>query len=81
MLNDAAGPNNTHPHVALAGRVPCKVNGPVRKGDRLVTSNIPGHARAPIAGDQIDWAHVIGRALEDKIGEGQGIIEIVVGVK
>ena len=81
MLNDAAGPNNTHPHVALAGRVPCKVNGPVRKGDRLVTSNIPGHARAPMAGDQIDWSHVIGRALEDKIGDGQGIIEIVVGVK
>jgi hypothetical protein len=81
MLNDAAGPNTTHPHVALAGRVPCKVNGPVSKGDRLVTSNIPGHARRIQPGDQIDWSHVIGRALESKTDDGQGIVEIVVGVK
>lgn len=81
MLNDAAGPNNTHPHVALAGRVPCKVAGPVAKGDRLVTSDIPGYARAVKSGESVDWTHVIGRALENKADDGQGMVEIVVGVK
>ena len=33
-----------HP-IALTGRVPCKVSGPVAKGDLLVSSSIKGHAR------------------------------------
>jgi hypothetical protein len=32
--------------VALTGRVPCKVVGPITKGDLLVTSSTPGHAKA-----------------------------------
>jgi hypothetical protein len=31
-------------YVALTGRVPCKVTGPVAKGDLLVSSSIKGHA-------------------------------------
>jgi len=82
MLNSMAGDNNTHPYVALAGRVPCKVVGTVRKGDRLVTSGeMPGHARAVSFDDAVSYQHVIGRALESKINTEPGLIEIVVGAR
>jgi hypothetical protein len=60
--------------VALQGRVPCKVIGPVRKGDMMVSAG-NGQARAeanPTLGT------VIGKALENFNGES-GIIEVVVG--
>jgi len=78
-MNSGAGTNITHPFVALAGRVPCKVVGKVAKGQRLVTSNTPGHAMAVEM--TIDYRIVIGRALENKETEEAGIIEVVVGVK
>ena len=78
-MNSGAGTNITHPFVALAGRVPCKVVGKVAKGQRLVTSNTPGHAMAVEM--TIDYRLVIGRALENKTTEEAGIIEVVVGVK
>ncbi|MBU2101738.1 hypothetical protein KKH05_03435 [Patescibacteria group bacterium] len=60
--------------VALAGIVSCKVtaeNGPIQKGDLLVTSSLPGHAmRAGI--EEIMPGMVIGTALEaltEKIGK------------
>tara|TARA_A200000159_G_scaffold164753_1_gene196014 strand:- start:77 stop:1039 length:963 start_codon:yes stop_codon:yes gene_type:complete len=65
--------------VALLGRVPCKVTGIVNKGDRLVSSNVPGHAMA--GKNDIRWTHVVGRALEKKNTEGEGVIEVIVGVK
>ena len=65
--------------VAMMGRVPCKVTGVVNKGDRLVSSNVPGHAMA--GKDDIRWTHVVGRALEKKLDDGEGIIEVIVGVK
>lgn len=68
--------------VALSGRVPCKVVGVVNKGDRLVSSNVPGHAQsADVAELDITWKHCFGRALENKTDEEPGIIEVVVGVK
>lgn len=81
MLNSMAGPDETHPYIALAGRVPCKVIGKATKGDRLVTSSTPGHARAVSNGENVDYTCVIGRALDTKINDEIGIIEIVVGVK
>lgn len=81
MLNANAGSNETHPYIALAGRVPCRVIGQVTKGDRLVTSEQPGHARAVNAGDDFNAMHIIGRALETKINDDAGLIEIVVGAK
>ena len=65
--------------VALIGRVPCKVVGPVRKGEFLVSSRTPGHAEAhkdlhgPPAGS------AIGKAIEDKDSDGTGVIEVLVG--
>jgi hypothetical protein len=79
MLNAGAGDDNTHPYIALAGRVPCKVVGKVNKGDRLVTSGTAGHAM--VATGDYGWQHVIGRALETKINDEPGIIEVTVGAK
>ena len=49
--------------VALTGRVPCLVQGPIRKGQVLVTSNTPGVAQA-IDNSQFLPGCVIGKALE-----------------
>ena len=60
--------------VALTGRVPCKVRGPVGKGDMMVSAG-NGHARAE-ANPKV--GAVIGKALENFDGD-EGIIEVVVG--
>jgi hypothetical protein len=70
--------------VALAGRVPCLVIGEVRKGQRIVSSETPGVARAASEHEHaegLDWFKVIGRALEDKTTLSVGTIEVVVGTK
>jgi len=68
--------------VALAGRVPCKVMGLVKKGDRILASDEPGVGRAPDElSDVKDWYRIVGRALEDKTTKGIGLIEVVVGAK
>ena len=78
-MNASAGTDATHPFVALAGRVPCKVIGKVAKGDRLISSATPGHA---IAHKNVPgWSAVIGRALESKNTDEAGTIEVVVGAK
>jgi hypothetical protein len=69
--------NDTDPDmlpVALVGRVPCKVTGPIQKGAMLV-SNGDGTARMeryPSVGS------VLGKSLES-FGDGTGVIEVVVG--
>ena len=60
--------------LALTGLVPCKVRGPVGKGDMMVSAG-NGHARAE-ANPKV--GAVIGKALENFDGDG-GIIEVVVG--
>ena len=62
--------------VALTGRVPCKVIGRVHKGDLLVTSGKPGYA---IVNNDPKVGTVIGKALENKTTDGDGVIEVVVG--
>ena len=59
--------------LALAGRVPCKVTGTVNAGDLMVSAG-GGLARAeanPAIGT------VIGKAIEDFSGEGEGVIEVL----
>ena len=80
-MNSAAGTDATHPFVALAGRVPCKVIGTINKGDRLVTSVYPGTARRADPAEFDDYRKIIGRALEAKDTEEAGSIEVVVGAK
>ena len=60
--------------VALTGRVPCLVVGPVRKGDMMVAAG-QGRARAE-ADPRVGT--VVGKALADYDGES-GTIEVVVG--
>lgn len=81
MMNSGIGNDRTHPYIALAGRVPCRVIGIVNKGDRLVSSDVPGHARAVKPNEQYTWEHIIGRALGSNIVDTDGIVEIVVGAK
>lgn len=60
--------------LALQGRVPCKVLGPVSKGDMMVSAG-NGFARAE---ESPKIGSVIGKALEDFNGDS-GTIEVVVG--
>jgi hypothetical protein len=76
MMNCEAGTDATHPYVALAGRVPCRVVGKVKKGDMMVCSGIPGVA---IATDNPRMGSMIGKALEDYDSDHIGTIEVVVG--
>jgi hypothetical protein len=65
--------------VALQGRVPVKVIGPVQKGQRLVSSDHAGLACA--ANDDVHVMSIIGRSLENKLSHAEGVIEAVIGVK
>jgi len=60
--------------LALLGRVPCKVQGDIAKGDMLVSA---GNGRARAAADP-KMGSVIGKALENFSG-AEGVIEVVVG--
>lgn len=64
--------------VAMIGRVPCRVIGTIRKGDQIVSSDIPG------VGTRLDPAKyqvgcVIGKSLENYDSNTDGVIEVVVG--
>ncbi len=67
--------------IALLGRVPCNVVGKVTKGDRIVTSNTPGHGQSEQNVHEYTYQHVIGRAVEDKTSADAGTVEVIVGVK
>jgi hypothetical protein len=64
--------------LAVMGIVPVKVtaeNGPIRPGDLLTTSSMPGHAMRCGADPQVGT--VIGKALEP-LAEGAGVIKMLV---
>jgi len=76
MMNSDAGTDETHPYIALKGRVPCKVVGPVKIGDLLVASGYkPGYAALKQENDSS--LAVIGKALENFEGSF-GVIEVKV---
>jgi hypothetical protein len=79
LMNGGAGEDNTHPPVAMTGRVPVQVVGVVLKGDRLVSAG-SGVARAAQPGEATAF-NVIGRALVDKLTPGPGTIEAIVTIK
>ena len=66
--------------VALTGRCPVLVIGKINKGDRLVSSDVPGLAWA-LGSDEYDTRTIIGRALQNKDDGDAGVIEAVIGVK
>jgi hypothetical protein len=63
--------------VALQGRVPCRVVGKIKKGDLLVTSDLPGVAT--VASKNCKVGTVVGKALTDYNSDEIGVIEIAVG--
>jgi len=64
--------------LALIGRVPCKVIGPVIKGDLIVTSENAGYG---CAGDpeNIKPGTIIGKAISDFNDGLDGVVEVLVG--
>lgn len=64
--------------VALTGRVPCHVQGPVTKGDILVTSNVSGVAQRLVA-NKFQPGCVLGKSLDQIENDEIKLIEIVVG--
>jgi hypothetical protein len=78
-MNGGAGEDDTHPPVAMTGRVPVKVTGPVRKGDRLVSAG-NGLARSAKPGE-ITAFNVIGRSLQNKTDNDNGTVEAIVTIK
>lgn len=76
LMNGNAGDNITHPPVAVNGRVPVRVIGKIRKGDRLVSAG-NGIARAGAKHELSPW-NVLGRSLQDKYDDDEGTIEAIV---
>ncbi len=72
--------NSTTEGVALAlqGRVPCKVLGPIQRGDLVVTSNTPGTAQRLEDSSYLPGV-VIGKALGTIEDDSIQPIEVVVG--
>jgi hypothetical protein len=65
-------------YVALTGRVPCKVVGPVAKGDLLVSSSEPGHAEVK---NDAKSGTILGKAIgQNPEGNGPAIIEVLVSL-
>ncbi len=64
--------------VALQGRVPCRVLGPISKGDRVVSSHIAGVAQA-LDLAQYQPGCIIGKALQAIDSAEIATIEVVVG--
>ena len=79
LMNSGAGSDQTHPPIAMTGRVPVQVTGVVQKGDRLVTAG-NGMARSALPGEATAF-NVIGRALESKQNSGVGVVEAIVTIK
>ena len=71
MNSDADGQ-----YVALTGRVPTKVTGPVAKGDLLVSSSVKGHAKAD---NNAQAGRIIGKAVGSNEA-GEGVIEVLVNM-
>ncbi len=76
MMNSAAGNNDTHPYVALTGRVPVKVVGPVAKGDLLVASGVKGHA---MVNNNAKAGTIIGKAIGSS-DSGEGVVEALINL-
>lgn len=79
LMNAGAGDDQTHPPVAVSGRVEVKVTGRVAKGERLVSAG-NGIARAAKPGEATAF-NTIGRALADKTTEGEGFVEAIVMIR
>jgi hypothetical protein len=79
LMNSEAGNNDTHPAIALKGRVPVKITGQGLAGDRVVSAGY-GEARTARSGEATTF-NTLGRLIQDKYNEDTELTECVIGVK
>ena len=79
LMNSEAGNNDTHPAIALKGRVPVKITGQGLAGDRVVSAGY-GEARTARSGEATTF-NTLGRLIQDKYNEETALTECVIGVK
>jgi hypothetical protein len=79
LMNANAGNNDTHPMIALKGRVLVKLTGTGQAGDRVVSA---GNGEARVANlDECTAFNTLGRLLKAKYNEQTTLTECVIGVK
>ena len=79
LMNAQAGNNDSHPMIALKGRVMVKIKGTGQAGDRVVSA---GSGEARIASiEECTAFNVLGRLIKDKYNEETALTECVIGVK
>ena len=79
LMNAQAGNNDSHPMVALQGRVMVKLQGTGKAGDRVVSA---GDGEARVANPEECTAfNVLGRLIKHKYNEETALTECVIGVK
>ena len=78
-MNAQAGNNDSHPMIALKGRVFVKVKGEGKAGDRIVSAG-NGEARVG-TNEEINHFNVLGRLIKDKYSHETHLTECVIGVK
>jgi hypothetical protein len=76
LMNGGLSGEHVFP-LALRGRVPCQVIGPVSKGDLLVTSEHSGYA-VSVGNDRLYSVSVFAKALETDLSIGKKVIEAVI---
>ena len=79
LMNASAGNNDSHPMIALKGRVFVKLNGSGKAGDRIVSAG-GGESRVATL-DECNHFNVLGRLVKDKYNEETALTECVIGVK
>jgi hypothetical protein len=65
--------------IALTGRVPCRVVGSIRKGDRLVACGLHAGTATTLDMQQYQPGCIIGKSLENYNSTEIGVIEVAVG--
>lgn len=79
LMNAQAGNNDSHPMVALKGRVFVKIQGTGKAGDRVVSA---GNGEARVADlDECTAFNTLGRLIKDKYNKETALTECVIGVK
>jgi len=79
LMNANAGNNDTHPMIALKGRVLVKLTGTGKAGDRVVSA---GNGEARVANlEECTAFNTLGRLIKDKYNKETALTECVIGVK
>tara|TARA_Y100001937_G_scaffold27498_1_gene39571 strand:- start:4030 stop:5679 length:1650 start_codon:yes stop_codon:yes gene_type:complete len=79
LMNAQAGNNDSHPMVALKGRVFVKIQGTGKAGDRIVSA---GNGEGRVADlEECTAFNTLGRLIKDKYNKETALTECVIGVK